>query len=143
MLKKILAGTVIAAGALAAATSAQAAAGFTTNSIELRSGPGAGYPSVGIIETNSAVEVNGCLQSWSWCDVTIGDNRGWVEGNALALEYQNNRTALVEVAPQANVGVVTFSLDDYWDTNYKTRTFYKERPRWQQYYRETYRPLPN
>jgi uncharacterized protein YraI len=141
MLKKILAATVLAAGTFAAATSAQAAAGFTTSSVELRSGPGTGYPSVGVIENNSALEVNGCLQSWSWCDVTIGDNRGWVAGNALALEYQNNRTALVQVAPQANVGVVTFDFDDYWDTNYKTRTFYKERPRWQTYYRETYRPL--
>lgn len=143
MLKKILAGTVIAAATLAAVPSAQAAPGFTTNSIELRSGPGTGYPTVGIIENNSAVEVNGCLQSWSWCDVSIGGDRGWVSGSALALEYQNTRTSLVQVAPQANVGVVSFSFDDYWGTNYKTRTFYKERPRWQQYSRETYRPLPN
>jgi uncharacterized protein YraI len=142
MLKKILAGTVIAAGALVAATSAQAAPGFTTNAIDLRSGPGEGYPTLGVIENNSAVEVNGCLASWSWCDVSIGDDRGWVQGAALALEVQNNRTALVQAAPQANVGVVTFSFDDYWDKNYKTRTFYKERPRWQQYYRETYHPLP-
>jgi uncharacterized protein YraI len=142
MLKKIIAGTVVAAGALIAATSAQAAQGFTTNAAELRSGPGTGYPTVGVIENNSALEVNGCLESWSWCDVTIGNDRGWVEGSALALEYQNNRGALATVAPQANLGVVTFSFDDYWDTNYKTRTFYKERPRWQQYTRENYHPLP-
>lgn len=141
MLKTIIAGAVLAAGTLAAATSAQAAAGFVTSAVELRSGPGTGYPSVGIIENNSAVEVNGCLQSWSWCDVSIGGDRGWVAGSALALEYQKQRTALVQVAPQANVGVVTFNFDDYWDTNYKTRTFYKERPQWQTYYRETYRPM--
>ena len=75
--------------------------------------------------------------------MSIGGDRGWVSGSALALEYQNTRTSLVQVAPQANVGVVSFSFDDYWDTNYKTRTFYKERPRWPQYSRETYRPLPN
>lgn len=143
MLKKILAGAVLAAGTFAAALPAMAAEGFTTQPVELRSGPGTGYPSLGIIQNNSALTVNGCLESWSWCDVTIGADRGWVEGASLALEYQNNRSALVKVAPQANVGVVTFSFDDYWDNNYKTRTFYKERPRWQQYYRETYRPLPN
>lgn len=142
MIKKILAGTVFAAGALVATLPAHAADGFTTSSTELRSGPGGEYPPVGVIESDSAVEVNGCLESWSWCDVSIGGDRGWVEGNALALEYQSTRGALVKMAPQANVGVVTFSFDDYWDTNYKTRTFYKERPRWQQHYKETYHPLP-
>ncbi|HEY8614524.1 MAG TPA: SH3 domain-containing protein [Roseomonas sp.] len=62
---------------------ASAAPGFATGTVNLRAGPGITYPQVTVVPAGAPVEIFGCLQGYSWCDVGFGQVRGWVSANYL------------------------------------------------------------
>jgi uncharacterized protein YraI len=51
---------------------------FTNRTVNVRAGPDTSYPVVAAIGAGAPVQVMGCLDDWSWCDVAFADNRGWV-----------------------------------------------------------------
>ncbi|MBP0493490.1 SH3 domain-containing protein [Pararoseomonas indoligenes] len=115
---------------LGLANPASAAPGFATGSVNLRAGPGTTYPKVVVVPSGAGVEIFGCLEGYSWCDVGFGSVRGWVSSNYLQYTYEARRVPLPRYAPQSGVPIVTFSFGDYWRDNYRGRSWYTERDRW-------------
>ena len=90
-MKRILSTAVLG---LFASASALAADGYLTGDVNLRAGPDPGYPSVAMLSAGTEVAIQGCVDGWSWCDVAVGDNRGWVAGDFLQEEYQSTGASL-------------------------------------------------
>lgn len=98
-------------------------AGHANGLVGLRAGPAEEYRRVGEVQPGTALQVYGCLDSGTWCDVRSPEARGWVRATSIVL----NHGALTRVVPK-----VKFSLDAYWDTHYRGRewTVESERAFW-------------
>lgn len=111
------------------AVSAQDA--FTTRSVNVRAGPDTSYPPVATLGGGAPVQVMGCLDDWSWCDVVFGDNRGWVYAPYLSYVYQGARVPFYTYAPSFGIPIISFSLGSYWDQYYRGRPWYGRRDYWE------------
>jgi uncharacterized protein YraI len=107
-----------------------AAEGFVTGNVNLRAGPDVNYPAVTVIPVGSPVSIQGCVGGWEWCDVIWADNRGWVAGNFIQYEYNNQPVLLPAYGAAIGIPIVTFAIADYWGHYYNNRPFYAERDRW-------------
>ncbi len=128
---------IAAAAAFLLPAAAQAAEGFATANVNMRSGPSTRYPAVTIIPVGTPIEIHGCLADVPWCDVSFYDGRGWVAGRYIQAEYQQRR---VYVEPDyygyLGIPLVTFEIGNYWDRNYRNRDFYRDRDNYRpDYYR--------
>jgi uncharacterized protein YraI len=124
-----IAALAVSAGALPAV--AEAATAFSTANVNMRSGPSTRYPAVIVVPAGSRVNIQGCMSSANWCDVSYAGYRGWVSGSYLQTTYSQRR---VYVGPQyyrpLGIPTVTFSIGRYWDDHYRGRPFYRDRDRW-------------
>ena len=111
-----------------AASLAQTA--YTTKTVNLRAGPSRDYPVVDQLQPGEAVEINGCLDDWTWCDVSVGNDRGWVTSRNLDSSYQNRRVVIYGNGPMFGFPIVGFSVGNYWDTYYRGRPWYSRRSYW-------------
>jgi uncharacterized protein YraI len=114
--------------ALAGAASAQNA--MTTDSADIYAGPDNSYPEVAQLDPDTPIQVMGCLDDWSWCDVGFDGNRGWLYSPDIAYQYQGGYAPLYAYAPGLGVPVVAFSFDTYWGSYYHDRPFYQQREQW-------------
>lgn len=109
--------TLFAAAAFLASVSfaglASAQGVVATTDLNVRAGPGPGYPVITTIPANGEVSVHGCMSGGNWCDVTAGADRGWVYAAYLS--------------GVANPPAVEFQTRTYWDENYRDRDFYARR----------------
>ncbi|OYZ99089.1 MAG: hypothetical protein B7X99_09340 [Rhizobiales bacterium 17-65-6] len=99
----------------AGATAAAAAPGFTTGNVNMRTGPDTAYPRVTVLPEGVPVEIAGCLDNQSWCDVVYGPYRGWVFGDYLAVMYGDQPVLVPEYAPVVGIPVVGFNFGNYWN----------------------------
>jgi len=137
LLRALSATGLIVAGLLAPQAVAVAQVdqqGYVTTDLNLRAGPGTEYPVVVVMRAGSPVYVHGCLDGWYWCDLTIGDYRGWASGSYIAYDYQSQRVPLVQYGPTLGVPIIAFSLGSYWDNHYRARPWYNQRQRWVTHY---------
>jgi len=111
---------------------ALAARAYTVGGAQIFAGPGDDYPVVAQVGRGAAVNVNGCLRDYTWCDVNLGQNRGWVYAQDLAYPYRNQRVLIPEYGPQLGLPLITFSFNPYWDQYYRGRPFYKDRAHWEE-----------
>ena len=129
MFKKSITAAAIALGAAAfiAGPADAATRGYATDRLDVKAGPDYDYPTVAYVRSGSPLRINGCLNDWSWCDVSTPRGRGWVVGEDIVAERDGRRVAygMAWGVPQ-----ITFSVGSYWDNYYKGRTFYSERDRW-------------
>ena len=111
-------------GAILLPVAAEAAGAQVMANVNLRVGPGTSYYKIMLLPRGAAVEVNGCLQGYSWCDVSYGPERGWVSANYLSIFYVNQ-----VYRPARPVVVVPFMGFDfgYWDRYYRGRPWYTHR----------------
>lgn len=116
-----------------AATAAQALPGFTTGNVNMRAGPDTAFPRVTVLPRGVPVEIAGCLDNQSWCDVAYGPYRGWVYGEYLAFSYQGRRVLVPEYAPVIGLPVIGFNFGNYWGRYYRGAPWWGERGRWQYY----------
>jgi uncharacterized protein YraI len=114
--------------ALAATATAQNA--MTTESADVYAGPDNSYPEVAQLDPDTPIQVMGCLDDWSWCDVGFEGSRGWVYSPDIAYQYQGGYAPLYSYAPGLGVPVVAFSFDTYWGSYYHDRPFYQQREQW-------------
>ena len=108
----------------------QAQTAYTTKTVNLRAGPSRDYPVVDQLQPGEAVEINGCLDDWTWCDVSIGNDRGWVYAGSLESPYRNRRVVIYGNGPMFGFPIVGFSVGSYWDTYYRGRPWYSRRSYW-------------
>jgi uncharacterized protein YraI len=120
----------LAAASLAFPALAHAADAYVTGDVNLRAGPDPDYPLIDQIPAGTEVDVQGCTDGWEWCDVIVYGNRGWVAGNYIEYEYQNQPVLLPEYGAQIGIPIVSFAIGNYWDHYYRGRPFYGERYRW-------------
>jgi uncharacterized protein YraI len=102
----------------------------TTQVSDVYAGPDDSYPVVAQLDADTPVQVMGCLNDWSWCDVGVGDNRGWVYAPNLAYDYQGGYVPFYSYAPSFGVPVEQFSVVEYWDRYYPERPWYGRRAEW-------------
>lgn len=139
MFRKSIAAAMLVAGAAFVPAVAQAATGFTVESTELRAGPDYDYPTIRVINDDRRVEIYGCLNDWSFCDVGYRSDRGWVDGRDIAVDYRARRVGLVDAGPYVGIGFLSFSFGNYWDNYYRGRPFYHDRGRWERHYHDSWR----
>jgi uncharacterized protein YraI len=115
---------------LAALGIAGAQNAYTARPMNLRAGPDRGYPVVAPVDEGSPLDVHGCLDGWSWCDVSVEGNRGWLYGGGIYFEEGGNDVWLYSYGPQVSLPIVTFSVDTYWGQYYQGRPWYGQREQW-------------
>lgn len=115
---------------------AHAADGFATANVNLRAGPDSGYPLISTIPAGTQLAIQGCTEGWEWCDVIAFGNRGWVAGNYLQYNYQNQRVLVPAYGAQIGIPIVSFVIGSYWGSYYQNRPFYRDHSRWYS------RPMP-
>ena len=126
----------LAALMLAAPITAMAADGYVTGNVNLRAGPDTQYPALTVIPAGTPVSVQGCTRDWEWCDVIAYNDRGWVAGNFIQYDYDNQVVLLPAYGARIGIPIVAFSISAYWGNYYRNRPFYRERARWYS------RPIP-
>jgi uncharacterized protein YraI len=102
----------------------------TTDSAGVYAGPDSSYPEVTQLDADTPIQVMGCLDDWSWCDVAFQDNRGWVYSPDITYQYNGGYVPLYSYAPALGIAVVSFSVDSYWGSYYRGRPWYGQRDQW-------------
>jgi len=115
---------------------------YTTGTVNMRAGPDSSYPLVLRVYPGTQVQVHGCIADWSWCDVNVGFERGWIYAPYLAYPYQGNNVAIYGSGPTLGLPIVSFTIGPYWDNYYHGRPWWYQRDNW--YYRPPppHRPPP-
>ena len=94
-MKRVIKSALIAF-ALLSATAAQAANAIVTTNLNLRTGPGTNYRTLGSIPNGARVDVRGCTSGYGWCQVSYAGRSGWAASRYLAVRegssssYSNN-----------------------------------------------------
>ncbi len=114
---------------------------FTTRQVNLRAGPDRGYPLVGWVQAGATVYVNGCVDDYRWCDVTVDGNRGWVYAKFLEYTYQGRPTVIYGNGQTLALPIISFILGSYWNDHYRDRPWYNTQNNWNNW-RPGNRPPP-
>jgi uncharacterized protein YraI len=96
----------------------------------LRAGPSRDYPIVAVLPAGMSVWVDGCINGYRWCDVTVGPDRGWLYAGNIIYPYEGGRVPLLNYGAVIGIGIIAFSLGDYWDHHYQSRPWYPQRQHW-------------
>jgi uncharacterized protein YraI len=121
---------VVAAFLCAIPTGALAQEAYTNRTANVRAGPDRSYPVVAQLPPGVGMQVIGCIDDYSWCDVVFGDNRGWVYAGSLSYPYQSQRVPILGYGPAIGIPIITFSIGNYWDSYYRGRPWYRNRSYW-------------
>ena len=127
LLKALTATAAILGASILFAAPASALPGYATNRLEIKAGPDNDYPTVGTARRGAKITINGCLNNWTWCDVSANRDRGWVRGDSIQAVERGRR---IPYGAAWSVSTLSFNFGTYWDSNYKGRPFYKERSKW-------------
>jgi uncharacterized protein YraI len=103
---------------------------YTSNGVNLRAGPAVEYPVVAILPAGMPISVEGCLSDYRWCDVVAGPNRGWVYAGNIVYPYQGANVPVLTYGAVIGLGVLAFSVGNYWDNHYRGRPWYSQRQVW-------------
>ncbi|WP_162374739.1 SH3 domain-containing protein [Pseudoxanthomonas sangjuensis] len=133
-MKKLATTAFVALGLLAAPTMASAATtAYANSTVSLRTGPDAGYPRVATLRAGTPLQVYGCINDWSWCDVSVGRDRGWVSAGHLDAYSRGHRVAVSRYGVGLGLPVIRFTFNSYWNDHYRYRTWYAQRNQWAGY----------
>ncbi len=130
MLRRRLVTSSLGVVLLAALGIATAQNAYTAKPMNVRAGPDREYPLVAQLDAGTPLDVHGCLDGWSWCDVSFEGNRGWMYGGGIDFEYNGGRVPLYSYGPQLGLPIITFSIGTYWGNYYRGRPWYAQRDTW-------------
>jgi predicted small secreted protein len=108
---------------------------YTYRATVLRAGPNPEFPPVERVYSGATLEIYGCLSSREWCDVSWRGNRGWMQARDIGYKVGNRAISLAEYSSRGDIPTVSFDYS-YWDSNYRTRSWYRDRAKWEQRYRD-------
>ncbi|MBC2884856.1 SH3 domain-containing protein [Ochrobactrum sp. CM-21-5] len=147
-MKLALKAAFVALGVFAAGA-AQAANAISTTNLNIRTGPGTRYATLGAIPSGAPVTVRGCTSGYGWCQVSYGGTFGWASSRYLAIRegsaggYSDDfgRTAALIGIPLiagAAIGAALNDRDDHWrgdrwhhrHNRHWDRRGWRERPGW-------------
>lgn len=74
--------------------------------LNMRAGPGARYPVVGVLAAGQTAVLDGCLQGSKWCAVGDAGNRAWVNSDYVTSEFSGRRVVLTERPMNSGVTVI-------------------------------------
>ena len=103
---------------------------YTSKEVSLRAGPSRDYPVVAHLGAGTTMTIFGCLEDYRWCDVIVGGSRGWVYSGNIVYPYQGQNVTVMSYGPSMGVGIVSFSLGNYWDNYYTDYPWYPQRQNW-------------
>jgi uncharacterized protein YraI len=107
-LLKLATATALATTAFAGAAFAQSASATAIADLNIRSGPGPQYASIGFIATGDSASVDGCLQGSKWCRVTYEGVTGWSYSDYLTADLSGETVVLTERYPDVGLATVTY-----------------------------------
>ena len=116
-----LIGFAIACALAGASSAALADDGYVTGTVTMYAGPDMSYPAVDTIPAGEPVAIEGCDDGYGWCDVIWGEDRGWIPGNYIQYEYNDQPVLLPAYAAVIGIPIVTFAIADYWGRYYHNR----------------------
>jgi uncharacterized protein YraI len=132
MRRKIVSGLMAGAAGmliLPGVASAQSQA-YTNSPVNLYAGPAQDYPVVSQLPGGAPVAVFGCVAGYTWCDVALQDQRGWVYAGYLNYPYQGSNVPLLTYGTAIGLPIVTFSIGAYWGSYYRGRPWYGQQEHW-------------
>ena len=109
----VLAGLILAASAGFAQAQMVAT---TANDLEVRSGPGPQYPTVGMATRGSQAVLDGCIEGSRWCRVDVNGMRGWVYAQYLSVEQNGAPVVVEQHSVDLGVPTVTYEQTDNVNT---------------------------
>lgn len=110
---------------------AHAADAYAVTNVNLRAGPDGGYPVVDTLNEGERVELLGCLNGLQWCEVeTRHEERGWIYAHYLNTSSNGRAYTIIQSNGLGGLRILTFRPNDYWNTHYRTKSFYRKRDRW-------------
>src|SRR5450759_230430 len=121
---------ILATALVALPAGAFAQEAYTAKVANLRAGPDASYPVVAIIQAGTPLSLQGCESDYRWCDVVVGPYRGWLYAGNIAYPYQGSRVPLIGIGAAVGIGIIGFSVGEYWDHYYRSRPWYGQRQSW-------------
>ncbi len=131
---------VLAVGLVAGVPlAAHAQEAVTNRAANLRAGPDRDYPVVVTVAPGTPLEVRGCVDGYTWCDVSAGDFSGWIHAESISYPYQGQPVPVYGYGAAIGLPIVVFSFGSYWDRYYRGRPFYRDRYRWE-HHRPLHRP---
>jgi uncharacterized protein YraI len=91
---------------------AQSASATATADLNIRSGPGPQYASIGFIASGESATVEGCLQGSKWCRVTFDGVTGWSYSDYLTADLSGEVVVLTDRYPDVGLATVTYDGSD-------------------------------
>ena len=87
-------------------------AATTATDIEVRSGPGAEFPTVGIATRGSEAILDGCVEGSRWCRVDVNGMRGWVYAQYLSVEQNGASVVVQDHRDDLGIPTITYEQTD-------------------------------
>lgn len=100
------------AGILGGTSAALAFPGFANAHLNLRSGPSTHYPIVATMDYGARLEVHGCLEDVTWCDVNWGELRGWASADYIDVDETTAVKPLPLARNDIGIPIVTYEAVD-------------------------------
>ncbi|TXI01622.1 MAG: DUF1236 domain-containing protein [Rhizobium sp.] len=112
--RNLLLAGVILAGSTGLAQAEMSAT--TATDIEVRSGPGAEFSTIGVATRGDAAMLDGCIEGSRWCRVDVNGMRGWVYAQYLSVEQNGASVAVQDHRDDLGVPTVTYEQTDSVNT---------------------------
>jgi len=113
---------------------------FTSRDVNMRAGPASGYPLVAWLPGGMPLMVHGCLNGFTWCDVSVPNARGWVHADFISYPFMLGFVPIYTHGPALGIPLITFNLNAYWGSFYIGRPWYARRNYWAGFRPPIYRP---
>ncbi|MEI2300249.1 DUF1236 domain-containing protein [Ensifer sp. MJa1] len=101
------AGFLLTAG-LPAAFAAMTAT--TVTDLNVRTGPGPQYPTVGLAARGSTGVLDGCIEGSKWCRIDVNGLRGWVYAQYLTTDLSGSPVVIEERRSDLAIPAVTYEV---------------------------------
>lgn len=108
---KLAAGAMLATSALTGIAFAQASSATATTELNIRSGPGPQYASIGFIASGDSTSVEGCLEGSKWCRVSYNGVDGWAYSDYLTADLSGEVVVLTDRYADVGLSTVTYTDD--------------------------------